>query len=391
VGGFAYLFERFPAFSQTFCFREVREMHRQGVEFAVYSIRDPRGQPEQDFPDELRDLVRYLPESFSDRIRDDWWFRRRARKGQARMESGWGDDAEKRRIHEALWLAGELRRQKISHVHAHFAGMAARTAFWLKRLAGVTYSFTAHADDVFCERPDAHLADIVGGAEWIATETEFSARFLRDRFPEAAGKVHRVYNGIELKPVRLDEGAGGEPPQILSIGRYVEKKGFADLIAACERLGGREFECQIVGRGPLEGELRAQIDAAGLGDRVRLTGPKTQGEIDELLARAVVFVLACRNAADGGSDNLPTVIMEAMGAAVPVVSTRVAGVPEMVGDGVTGILVEAGDVAGIAAGLERLLGDREAGRRLGASGRAVCEGKFATVETTGCLRRLLGA
>ncbi len=364
-------------------------MQRQGVDFSVYSIRDPRGQPDQDFPAELRDLVRYLPESFGERIRDDWWFRRRARKGQARMEKAWGDDSEKRRIYEALWLAGELKRGKVTHVHAHFAGMAARTAFWLKQLAGVTYSFTAHADDVFCEKPESHLADLVSGAEWIATETEFSARFLRERFPLGGKKVHRVFNGIEVRPVRRKEVADGEVPLILSVGRYIEKKGFADLIRACQRLGGVEFECLIVGQGPLESELQAQIEALGLTERVRLIGPKTQGEIDELLARAAVFVLACRNAGDGGSDNLPTVIMEAMGAGVPVVSTRVAGVPEMVEDGVTGFLVEEGDVDGIAARVERLLAGREAARGMGAAGWASCERKFSTERTTGRLRDLL--
>ncbi len=387
MGGFAYLFERFPAFSQTFCFREVLEMQRQGVEFSVFSIRDPQGQPEQDFPEEIRDRVVYLPDSFSERIDRDWWFRRRVRQGQRRLEADWGDGSEKRRIYEATWLAGELRRRRITHVHAHFAGMAARTAFWLKRLGGVKYSFTAHADDVFCERPESHLADLVGGAEWIATETEFSAQFLRDRFPEAAGKVHRVFNGIELRPVVRNED---DVPLILSIGRFIEKKGFADLVAACARLGGRDFRCEIVGQGPLEKDLLAAIDGAGLGGRVRLAGPKTQGQIDALLARAAVFVLPCRNAADGGSDNLPTVIMEAMSAAVPVVSTRVAGVPEMVDDGETGILVDEGDVAGVAAGLVRLLDDREEGRRMGAAGRAACEAKFATDRTTRVLRDLLG-
>ncbi len=364
-------------------------MHRQGVEFTVYSIRDPRGQPEQDFPDEIRDLITYLPDSFSERIASDWWFRRRARKGQARLEGDWGDGSEKRRIYEALWLRGELKRKKITHVHAHFAGMAARTAFWLKRLGGVTYSFTAHADDVFCENAESHVADLVDGAEWVATETEFSARFLRERFPRAAGKIYRVHNGIELQPVRRSEDAEGSPPLVLSVGRYIEKKGFADLIAACGQFGGLDFECQIVGQGPLESELQAQIDAAGLSDRVRLAGPRTQGQIDGLLARAAVFVLACRNAADGGSDNLPTVVMEAMGAAVPVVSTRLAGVPEMVEDGVTGFLVGEGDVGGIARRVRELLLDREVGRRMGDAGRAACEAKFATTETTASLRRLL--
>ncbi len=365
-------------------------MRRQGVECLVSSIRDPDGQTRQDFPEELTGLTRYLPGSFDERIRTDGRFRRAARKGQAEMERDWGDVSEKRRIYEALWLAEEWKARKVKHVHAHFAGMAARTAFWLKRLAGISYSFTAHADDVFCERAESHLADLVDGADWIATETDFSARFLRERFPSAAGKVHRVFNGIELKPERRAAVAGDERPLILSIGRYIEKKGFGDLIAACERLGERDFECQIVGQGPMEGELQRQIDATELGERVRLTGPKSQSEIDELLSRSAVFVLACRNAADGGSDNLPTVIMEAMAAGVPVVSTRVAGVPEMVDDGVTGWLLDEGDVDGIAERVGLLLGDRDAARRMGEAARVACEARFSVGRTVGVLRGLLG-
>ncbi|HEY8903700.1 MAG TPA: hypothetical protein VIM48_08330, partial [Chthoniobacterales bacterium] len=119
---FAYLFERFPSFTQTFCFREVLEMRRQGVAAPIFSIRDPRGEPRQDFPPELSGLTTYVPESFDARIESDAAFRRQARRSLDEMESLWGDLREKRRIYEALWLLPELRRLGVAHVHSHFAG-----------------------------------------------------------------------------------------------------------------------------------------------------------------------------------------------------------------------------------------------------------------------------
>lgn len=381
---FAYLFERFPSFSQTFCFREVAAMREAGVGCPVFSIRQPKGEPPQDYPAILGDDVAYLPESFAAEIEGDAKFRRAARRGLDDMIRLWGDDSEKHRLYEALWLAPRLRARGLTHVHAHFAGMAARTAFWLKRLAGMRYSFTAHANDVFCDEPAERLDMLMAEAEWVATETEFSANFLREKFPHHAGKVQRVYNGIALAPpVRAEPAA---PPLVLSIGRYIEKKGFLDLIEACARLGERDFECWIIGQGPLEEAMNERIRALGLERKVKVVGPRSQAEISAALARASAFVLACVNASDGGSDNLPTVIMEAMGAGVPVISTPVAGIPEMVVDGETGFLVPEHAPVALAAKLEVLLSQPRRAQTFGSAGRARCEQLFSSDRVAAELR-----
>jgi len=383
---FAYLFERFPSFTQTFCFREVLEMRRQGIAAPIFSIRDPRGEPRQDFPPELAGLTQYVPESFDARIESDAAFRRQARRSLDEMESLWGDQREKRRIYEALWLLPELRRLGVTHVHSHFAGTAARTAFWLKRLGGVRYSFTAHANDIFCDEPPARLEMLIREAACVVTVSDYSVRHLAGMFPAHTAKVRRVYNGIHLDRFRRSEPDPARPPLILAVGRYIEKKGFFDLIAACKRLGDRAFECLIVGEGPLEAALR---DAAGSDERIQITGPKCETEIANLLAQATVFALPCIDEEGGGKDNLPTVIMEAMAASVPVVSTRVAGVPEMVGQEVTGYLVEQHDIDRLAASLARIIDDRDQARAMGVRGRELCEQKFATERTTAELRRVL--
>ena len=383
---FAYLFERFPSFTQTFCFREVLEMRRQSVVAPIFAIRDPSGEPRQDFPAELDGLTTYLPASFDEALKADA-FRRAARRGIADLRALWGDEQEKRRIYEALWLAPELRRRGVEHVHVHFAGIAARTAFWLKRLAGIRYSFTAHANDIFCEESPERLEMLIREAEVVVTVSDFSVRYLQERFPAHAQKVRRVYNGIHLERFRLAD-PNPSRPLILAVGRYIEKKGFLDLIAACRQLGARPFECLIVGQGPLEAELRA---AAEDDNRIQITGPRGEEEIIALLARASVFALPCINEQAGGKDNLPTVIMEAMAAGLPVVSTPTAGVPEMTIDGETGFLVPEHDVEALTARLIGLLDDPERARAMGAAGRKRCEALFATERTTQELKATLAS
>jgi glycosyltransferase involved in cell wall biosynthesis len=150
-----------------------------------------------------------------------------------------------------------------------------------------------------------------------------------------------------------------------------------------------DFVCRIIGAGPLEKPLRDQIAHAGLVERVILEGAHSETEVIEFLRRAHVFALACVHDSEGGSDNLPTVIMEAMAAGLPVISTRVAGVPEMIEDGATGRLLNEHDITGLADALEALLKDAALARRWGVAGRAMVEKVFATERTTSQLKHLL--
>jgi glycosyltransferase involved in cell wall biosynthesis len=161
-----------------------------------------------------------------------------------------------------------------------------------------------------------------------------------------------------------------DPPSIVAIGRLIVKKGFANLIRACARLveRGRSFQCDIFGEGPLENQLRAQIEELGLQEFVRLPGPKPQHELRAHFANASVFVLPSVPEPDGGMDNLPTVIMEAMATGLPVVSTRIGGIPEMVIDNQTGFLVQPEDAVAFAGAIEKVTNDRSLGQRLGQVG-----------------------
>jgi glycosyltransferase involved in cell wall biosynthesis len=261
--------------------------------------------------------------------------------------------------------------------------MAARTAYWVGQFFGITYSFTAHANDIFAPRDFlVSLPKLIEAAAAVVTVSDYSARDLKTRFPASAAKVRRIYNGVNLSRFYPPDPGSGIPA-IVSIGRFIEKKGFADLISACGLLTSRRrgFKCEIIGDGPLEEVLLAQIASADLKSCVRLVGPQTQAEIALRLSHATIFVLPCTREADGGMDNLPTVIMEAMAAGLPVISTPLGGIPEMVEHDINGELVPERDPAAICAAMERLISDPERARRLGDRGRQIAQEKFS-IETS---------
>ena len=192
---------------------------------------------------------------------------------------------------------------------------------------------------------------------------------MRDRFSHRADRVHRIYNGLDLAEFgRADFSS--TPPLIIAVGRLIPKKGFGDLIRACALLAerGKSFRCEIIGEGPLENELRRQIDELCLQNNVVLTGAKPQTQLRRRLAAANVFVLPSVIDPDGGMDNLPTVIMEAMATGLPVVSTNIGGIPEMIIENETGFLVQPGDAAAMADAIETVINDRSSAARLGHSG-----------------------
>ncbi|MFL6528645.1 MAG: glycosyltransferase family 4 protein [Chthoniobacterales bacterium] len=390
----AYLFERFPSFGQHFIYREVAELARQGVDAELFSIRQPLDEPAENWDAGIVRRVHYLPEQ-KQLVAE---IERAIRAGELPAAAAseireWGRQTDFLRLYQAAYVGMRLRRSGVRRVHAHFAGMAARTAFWIRRFFGLGYSFTAHANDIFVPRDFVvSVARLIESAEAVLTVSDFAVRALQERYPNAAKKIHRIYNGIDVSafPLATFHHAVAK---IVSIGRLIEKKGFRDLIDACAILArkGAVFSAEIIGEGPLESDLRGRIAQHGLESKVSLPGPLPQSEIAPRLATATMFVLPCRTEAMGGMDNLPTVIMEAMAAGLPVVSTRVAGVPEMVEDGQTGLLVSEGDVTGLASAMATIANDQNLARTLGTRGRQVAIEKFSIDKNVAQLRQILAA
>jgi glycosyltransferase involved in cell wall biosynthesis len=368
---FAYLFERFPSFGQTFCYREVAELSRQDIPPPIFSIRNPKDEPPQDWDRRIVQHVHYLPEE--KQLLE--FVRLVSKKGQVNAQTigaldEWGRQPDFLRLYQAVYVGLRLQEMRIRHVHAHFAGMAARTAYWITRFFPVTFSFTAHANDIFAPRDfEIGLDKLIDAARVIVTETDYAAQFLRERFSERADRIHRIYNGLSLTEFgRADFSS--TPPLIIAVGRLIAKKGFANLIRACSLLAQREksFRCEIIGEGPLENELRAQIEQLDLQNRVALSGAKPQRDVRHRLAAANVFILPSVVDVHGGMDNLPTVIMEAMAMGLPVISTDIGGIPEMVVQNETGFLVQPGDAVGLAGTIEKVIDDRRLAQSFGGAG-----------------------
>jgi colanic acid/amylovoran biosynthesis glycosyltransferase len=387
----AYLLERFPSFGQTFVYHEIAELERQGTSVHVYSIRRPVGEPKQDWDEKLIRRVHYLPDEKTivpevDRLVRDSTIPEPVR--QSLKE--WGRQSDFLRLYQAIYVGVRLRQVGIRRVHAHFAGMAARTAYWINQFFAIPFSFTAHANDIFAPRDFVvSLSKLFTHAAAVVTVSDYAAAYLRNQFPGAASKIHRIYNGLDLSRFHAADFGGGIPA-IVSIGRLIEKKGFSDLISACRLLQprGREFICKIIGEGPLEEALRSQIIGEGLESCVELVGPRTQSQIALELAAGTIFALPCTREESGGMDNLPTVIMEAMAAGLPVISTRVAGIPEMIENDFNGILVPEHDPKAIHNALEYLITNPEEARRYGDRGRAIAREKFSIETSSRALRAL---
>jgi colanic acid/amylovoran biosynthesis glycosyltransferase len=394
VAQFAYLFERFPAFSQTFCYREVLELDRQGVRPPIFSIRRPQDEPAQDWDEHVIARVYYLPgeQGLTEEVQLAIKKKKLSADAVAAIEE-WGKRTDFLRLYQAVLVGLRLRDLGIRHVHAHFAGLAARTAFWIEKFFGIGFSFTAHANDIFAPRQfEIGLDQLVDVARAVVTETDYAVNFLKEHFPASANRIHRIYNGLDFARFKRADFSSS-PPLILAIGRLIEKKGFGDLIRACHILKeqGTPFCCEIIGEGPLEAQLQRRIEEFKLASEIRLLGPKTQDEIAKHLANATVFVLPSVRDALGGMDNLPTVIMEAMASALPVISTPIGGIPEMIVENKTGLFVPPGNPDALARAIERVIVDLPLARQLGDGGRKRAEELFSIEENARALVRLIEA
>lgn len=385
-----YLYSRYPVLSQTFCDMEMLALERRGWPLTIASVYPPLTSLRHEHLGRLRAPIHYAPPQA---ILRTWEKEAKARGcwpgalvDLHAHDYGPAFKAEQR-ARNALWFADLFTRTGVDHFHVHFANRAAHTALFVKEISGLTYSMTAHGQDFMTDLGnDDLLRELCAGAEFVAAETDYSRDLLRKRCPESATKIHRVYNGMDLEAFPPPaEPLSTFKPRILSVGRLVAFKGFEHLIDACGELARRgvDFACEIIGDGPLREELQRKIDMLSLGSRITLLGSLSQHAVFDKLRTSHLFALAAVVDARGGSDVFPTVILEAMAAARPVVSTRLAGIPESVVDGETGLLVDPGDTAALVNAVERLLLDPELRVRFGNAGRARIEQHFrvdATVE-----------
>ena len=356
-----YVLKVYPRFSETFIVTEMLAREALGDELRIYALRpttDARFHPEIA---RVRARVSWIPRHLRGA---DMWEQLggaitspRLRENLVRLLPDLvdlpGDE-----VAQGVALAQAVLDDGITHLHAHFASLAGRMAWLASRLTGVPYTITTHAKDIFHESVDlAWLRRICGQADRVVAISSFNEDYLREVLSGTGARVSLQYNALELARFPYREPPEVSAPlRVAALGRLVPKKGFADLIDAIAEVdaSGVGVTASIAGDGELAGELADRIRRRGLAGRVRLLGPCTQEEVRRLLGRAHVFAAPCVQAPDGNIDGLPTVVLESMASGTPVIATAVSGLPEVVRDGDTGILLEPGDVDALAAALKRI-------------------------------------
>jgi glycosyltransferase involved in cell wall biosynthesis len=376
----AIVVKGYPRLSETFVVQELLALERRGLALEVWSLRRPTDKYVHPMHRQLAAPVTYLPEYlYRAPLRVLRGFVAALRRpGFGRLSRAFLRDLRRdptpnriRRFGQAVTLANELDAG-VAHLHVHFLHTPGSVARYCALLTGRSFSFSAHARDIWTT-PDWELREKIADAAWGVTCTAAGlARLQAVADPADRDCVRLAYHGLDLSrfpgppQARDGDGAPGRPVTIVTVGRAVEKKGFGDLIEALARLPrGLDWRLIHVGSGPLLGGLKRRAEALGVAPRIEWRGSRPQDAVIEALREADLFALAAKHGADGDRDGLPNVLMEAASQGLPAVATRVGGVAEFVVDGETGTLTDPGDVAALAGALERLVRDPVERGRLG--------------------------
>lgn len=374
-----YILKRYPRFSETFVVNEILAHEAAGQSVEIFALRPVTESHFQDILGQVQAPVTRVPDVFKEA--EAFWSL--LRKARAKLPHAWQaleamEDAAGKDVAQAIHIALACQDRGIRHLHAHFGTMATTVARLAAALAGITYSFTAHAKDIFCDYEESQGLDIkLRDAARTVTVSDYNVAYLRERYGVATRRLVRIYNGIDLDRFAY-RAPRSDAQSIVAVGRLVEKKGFHILIEAMRllRQEGRDVTCRIVGGGEEEANLTAQIAASGLQHVVELLGPKPQSEVIQLVRDAAVMACPCVVGRDGNRDGLPTVLIEAMALGTPCVATGVTGIPELVRDGETGLCIPEGDPEALATALARLLDDPRLRQTLSGAGRTLVEDCF---------------
>lgn len=359
-----YVLKQYPRLSETFVLSEILGLEREeGIDVSIFSLRpatEGRFHPQLS---EVRGPVHYMPlpdkGAFLDALRTLAELRTDALPRVMEVLDLVPADRRARLAVDALTIAHRVIADDITHLHAHFLTGAAHTAHLVHLLTGVPYTVTAHAKDIYRHTVDWALAGRIAGAAVAAvTVCDANLRHLQRQLDGSGTHLVRVYNGLgpQDPPAPLEARTQG---LVLGVGRLVEKKGFDLLLEAVAALAPTRpgLRCVIVGDGDQRAALEALTDALAIADRVTFTGALPQPDVARWLREAHVLAAPCRVGGDGNQDALPTVLLEALGAGLPSVSTPVAGIPEIVGHDREGLLVEEGSASALAEGIATLLDD----------------------------------
>lgn len=394
----AVFLSRFPSVTETFILREITELERQGQNVRLVPMlkESPKVLHDAARPWTPRALyTRYLSPSIA-AANLATFVRRPFRYSSLLVRLIAGTLPRPGTLLRTLavfpksvFIARELQREGIRHIHAHFATYPTTMALIVATLTDITFSFTVHAHDIQVDR--SLLRWKLRETRFVRSISAFNKRFLEELYPdEARGKIHVVHVGIE--PEKYEENsrrarAESGVPRILCVAAHRPYKGLPVLIEACRILknDGLSFQCDVLGDGPMRAELEAMSAKAGVGDVFHLLGPRPENVVADMMRDATLFVLPSIIASDGQMEGIPVALMEAMASARAVVSTSISGIPELVEHGVSGLLVPPSDARALAEAMKTLLHDRERAAAMGRRGQQKVRAEFTL---SGCVAEL---
>ncbi len=391
-----YVLRMYPRFSQTFVVNEILALEELGTDISICSLRKPDEGVFHESISRVNAQASYIPEVFlghsGKHFKSQWRMLRSAKSKYLtsvnsvikHRDAKWFD------LLQAAHLLRWANKRKIGHVHVHFGTNEATVAMLAHKLGGLSYSLTLHAFDIFRDNVDrALLAEKINSSRFTVTVCESNRRFMLKELPGVnAARIRVHYNGIDL--ARFAQGnAERDNMLVFAVGRLIEKKGFIHLIRAIAILrdSGLPVRCEIAGEGREHDTLKREVKSRGIGKAVKFLGPVRQDEVRLRLQKAGCFALPCVQAKDGNVDALPTVLLESLASGCPSISTRLSGIPEIIEDGVSGLLVSPNSSEELAVAIRKVVENPTLAEDLARGGLKKTATLFDATQNAATLRR----
>lgn len=400
----ALVLKGYPRLSETFIAQEILELERAGFEIELVSLRHPTDKKTHPIHDEISAPKRYLPEY----IYQELWRVTRAKLACLLMpgfwravpvflKDLWRDPTPNRirRFGQALVLAREYAPH-VDMLYVHFLHTPGSVARYASIITGKPFAISAHAKDIWTI-PEWEIREKLADCEWLVTCTQGGADYLKSL---SENKVHLVYHGLDLtrfppfarKHSARDGASSNTCVQLVTVGRAVSKKGLDTLIDALAALPkDLHWHWTHIGGGPLRDALVEQAKTRGVAARCDFKGALPQIEVLETYKKSDLFILPSRIDETGDRDGLPNVIVEAQSQQLPVISTNISGIPELIETGKNGVLIEPDDVSALGNVIEKLCRDPDLRTKMGKAGDQKVRSQFSHKQTIDALIALIGA
>lgn len=401
----AYVMSRFPKISETFILSEMIAVENSGLSVELYPLIRERGPTVHPQAIPWVERAHFVPlVSWRVLLSHLWFIRHRPRAYLGTLAGALRSARPSRRflvrtaalIPRVVHIARTMESEGVTHVHCHFATHPATAGLIIKGLVGIPFSFTAHGSDLHVDRTMLPLK--VAEAEFVvAVSQDNRDLIIHDCGPGIADKVRVVHCGVDTDlfspPDPEPSNGDGHTLEVLCVGTLHEVKGQGVLLEALARLNGEgiAFHCTFIGDGPDLGALRNRARELGISASVEFIGRAVSGEVARRVRECDVLVAPSVPTTSGRREGIPVVLMEAMAAGRPVVTSRLSGIPELVEDEVNGILTEPGDVKAVARALVRLHRQPDLRRELGDRGRQTVLSGFDSRRNARILHDLLTA